>query len=364
MNNRRNKQIRRNRNNVNLPKRKNKLKKNRNNTQRQGRTFDGLPSRMRNLPPQQITRNNQSRLIHREPLATLNGSVDFNITTYEINPGLANVFPWLSAQAAGYESYKFNSLTVEYRFTTNEFVGLGRVIIAPDYDASDDPPTSAVEAEQMADSIQGAVAKNWNCTLRPRGMGILGPKRYTRAGTLPANEDIKTYDIAQVHIITQGQSDTAEIGQLWLRYDVTLYEPQPIELGNIVSSGVYYNAAGTDCDTTDLLGTGVIEGTVEISHALNVVTLRNLIVGQTYLIALHLVATTLGTAPTITANTGLISRNSTDALLTLNGGTTNAWAFKYYEADDNIATLTLGGTTLTTAPSRAVLSVSASVTYS
>lgn len=313
----------------------------------------------------QITNNNQSRLVHREPLAIVNGSVDFAIQTFQINPGLANVFPWLSAQAAGYESYVFNSIRVEYRFTTNEFVGIGRIVIAPDYDAADDPPTSIVEAEQMADAVMGAVAKNWNCILRPRGTGILGPKRFVRSATLDPNEDIKTYDIAQVHVCTQGQNDGAQIGQLWIAYDITLSEPQPIALGNIVSSGSYYNSAGTDSTDTDLLGSaGALEGVIEISHVLNVVTVRNLIPGQTYLFALHIVGGVITNAPTITFTTGLTSVNSTDALTTLNGGTTNGWAFRYGTCSQSICTLTLGGTTTFTTPSRAVLTVNATVAYS
>ncbi len=350
-----------NRNNVNLPKSRNK----RRGPNPNGPTWDRLPSMIRNTAPNQISSGNQSRLVHREPLAIVNGSVGFQIQTFEINPGLATTFPWLSAQAAGYESYKFNSLRIEYRFTTNEFVGIGRIVIAPDYDASDDAPTSIQEAEQMADSVMGAVAKNWTCELRPRGIGILGPKRYTRSATLDPNEDIKTYDIAQVHVITQGQTNGDEIGQLWISYDVTLTEPQPISLSNIVSSGSLFNSAGTGASDTDLLGSvDALEGNIEISHALNIVTVRNLIPGQTYLFALHIVGAVVTGAPTITFTTGLTSVNSTDALTTLNGGTTNGWAFRYGTCSQSVCTLTLAGTTVFTTPSRAVLTVNSTVAYS
>lgn len=348
------------------PRRKNQnrgVQNSRRGRGRNGPTWDRLPSRMEFTAPRQMTGNNVSRIIHREPLATVNGTVAFAIQTFQINPGLGSVFPWLSAQASGYESYKFNKLTVEYRFTTNEYIGLGRIVIAPDYDSSDSPPTSIIQGEQMTDSVMGAVAKNWDCRLRPRGMGILGPRRFTRSGTLDTNEDIKVYDIAQVHVMTQGQSDGAEIGQLWLNYDVTLYEPQPVSLQNITSAGSYYNQAGTDSLITDLLGTGIVEGALVISHALNVVTISNLIVGQVYLFYFHAVAATITTAPSIAFNAGLTVVNANDDLFTLNGGTTHAYAIKQGMCSQSTVTITLGGITVLTTPSRAVLLVCSSNSY-
>jgi hypothetical protein len=329
-----------------------------------GPTWDRMPSLIRNQAPRMSASRNQCRIIHREPLAVLNGTVAFGIQTFQINPGLAVTFPWLSAQASGYESYKINSLTMEYRFTTNEFHGRGRIIMAPDYDSADSPPTTSIKAEQMSGAVQGAVAKNWNLQLRPRGMGILGPKRYIRTESIATNQDIKTYDIAQIHVITTGQEDTSEIGQLWLNYDITLSEPQPPQSQNIVASGSLLNSDGTGVLTTALMGTGsVAEGTILIQADNNDITVRNLIPGQVYLFAYHLVGTVLANAPTLTFTSNLTTQNATEVLGTLNGGTTNAWFFRYGLASDNFSTMSLGATTMTTA-TRAVFSVNASLNYS
>lgn len=332
--------------------------------QRNGPTWDRLPSNVRKMAPRQITANNQTRIIHREPLATVNGSVNFDIQTFQINPGLATVFPWLSSQAAAYESYKFNSLAVEYKFTTNEFVGIGRLCIAPDYDAADDPPTSMVQAEQMTDNVMGAVAKNWTCNLRPRGIGILGPKRYTRTATLAPNLDIKTYDIAQVHVCTSGQASSDEIGQLWLVYDITLSEPQDVQEQQIHSSGSFENSTGADMLTTDLLGTpSIIEGPIVIENNLNDISISNLIPGQSYQFYFHCTAGVIATNPTITFTSGLTAVNTSEDLLTINGTNTKSYAYKCATAGQSVCTLTIGGIATLTAPTRAVFTVFAAQQY-
>jgi len=315
-----------------------------------GNTIDNLPSLRRYTAPRQMTASNKSRIIHREPLGTLNGSQAFAITTFQINPGLASTFPWLAPQALGYESYKVNRLQIEYKFTTNEFTGLGRVVIAPDYDAADAPPTSMVQAEQMVDNVMGAVAKNWTCTLRPRGIGILGPKRYTRSGALSPNEDIKTYDIAQVHICTSGQSSTDEIGQLWISYDITLFEPQPSKSSNIFLAGALLNPEGTGATITNLLGTAAEpEGSILITHVNNVFTLSNLIQGQDYWFSFHVQAATITNAPTFATDN--VNLNSIGDLTTLNGTTTDAYVFATFSAVASSGQITLGGITVLTTPS-------------
>jgi len=314
-----------------------------------GNTFNNLPSNVRYQAPRQVTASNKSRIIHREPLGTVLGSVGFAITTYQINPGLASTFPWLAPQALGYESYKVNKLLIEYKFTTNEFTGLGRIVIAPDYDAADPPPTSITQAEQMTDNAMGAVAKNWTCTLRPRGIGILGPKRYTRSGALQPNEDIKTYDIAQVHICTQGQTNNAEIGQLWISYDITLFEPQPPQVSNIFLSGNLQNADGTGSVPTNLIGTGTIpSGALEIQHTLNNIFISGLVQGYQFLLIFSIKAAVLTNAPTILVDAGAVLL---EGLSTLNGGTTEGYAFYSFTATASEAEFTLGGTTVVTTPS-------------
>jgi hypothetical protein len=328
----------------------------------QGRTSDMLPSRIDFQPPRQQTANNQSRIVHREPLATILGSTGFAITTFNINPGLAATFPWMSNQARGYESYRVNSMAIEYKFTTNEFIGKGRIVIAPDYDAGDPAPTSALQAEQMSDSVMGAVAKNWTCRLRPRGMGILGPKRFIRGGALSANEDIKTYDIAQVHIVTSGQTDTSEIGQLWISYDITLTEPQPISPSNEFLAGLLISPDGVGGSTTHLLGTdAVASGAIVMSVIGNVVSVSELIEGQQYRLIYVAFAAVVTTTPTIALDgVNLVSVNNPIYASAADG--VEGIAVVSFIAHETHGTLTIGGISVLTTPTELFLEIEGMVT--
>jgi hypothetical protein len=327
----------------NLPRRNPRMRlPNRNQS---GPMFD--PPLIRNSPPSQMTANNQSRIVHREPLATLNGSVNFAINTFQINPGLVTTFPWLSAQALAYESYKVNAMHIQYRHTTNEFTGKGSIVIAPDYDAADVAPTSIVEAEQMADAVQGAATRDWTCILRPRGIGILGPKRYTRSGALSANEDIKTYDIAQIHVVTQGQADTAQIGQLWIYYDITLSEPQPPQVSNVFLAGSLVNATGVGGTITNLPGTNALsEGAIHITHVNNTITASGLVAGFQYRCAFSGAAGTVTSDATVNTfvNATLINNYTTPTA-------NNMYQFIFsFLANDTVVQFNIGGVTVLTTP--------------
>jgi hypothetical protein len=321
------------------------------------RTQMTLPQTVRYRPPIQTTANNKSRIIHREPLGPpLLGSINFRNISYNINPGLQSTFPWLAPQAQGYDSYQFNSLHIEYKHTINEFTGLGRLVIAPDYDSSDSPSTSMVQAEQQADCVFDAVTRDCTCILKPRGMGIIGPKRYTRPGLLPSNVDIKMYDVAQINVCTSGQaSDTAEIGQLWVVYDITLFEPQPTDTGDFAQSGVLENATGGNMLVTSLAGSPTLNtGLIQIVPALNVLTISNLIPQQQYILTCGVIAGTVTTQLTITPTTGF----TYDSGFINNATTTSSICNQLWTATATTATLTMGGVTVLTGPDRFTFQIS------
>jgi hypothetical protein len=310
--------------------------------------------------PIQNTGNNKSRIVFKEPLKTsapqgvLLGSVGFGITTFQINPGLPATFPWLASQASAYESYKVNALMVEYRHTTNEFTGKGSIVIAPDYDADDDPPASMIEAEQMADSVQGACTRDWVCVLKPRGIGILGPKRYTRSTSIGNNQDIKTYDIAQVHVCTSGQADASEIGQLWIHYDITLSEPQPTNQFNDSFVGLLSNADGSGASITALMGTDAgATGRIIISVSNNTVTISGLQVGQFYIFHYHVNAATVTTQATITPVSGCTFLTT----FYVDIKATNSLVEQKFVATSSVAVVTLGGVTVLATPSETLFFV-------
>jgi hypothetical protein len=175
-------------------------------------------------PPRVVSSGTQTRIIHRELIAKVVMTTNFAAQRIAVNPGLQASFPWLSSQAVAWETYRFNSLRYRY-YTRTGSNSAGSVILSPDYDASDATPTSEIQTSENAGTVEDAVWKDITCHLRPEGMHALGPKKFTRQGTLPANQDIKTYDAASLFICTV-DGTPGPAGVVWVEYDVTLSNPQ------------------------------------------------------------------------------------------------------------------------------------------
>jgi len=302
--------------------------------------------------------NGKSRIIHREPLATVLGSIGFNLTQFEVNPGLATTFPWLSASAEGYEAYVVNSISAEF-VTSSATTQTGRIVIAPDYDSADAPPTSVVQLEQMMDAYRGPAWQNGRCVLQPNGLGILTNKRYTRSGALSPNEDIKTYDIAKLNVATSGQiADNTEIGELWMLYDITLCVPQPISPPEIFLAGALINDDGSGGNTTHLLGTdAVAAGNISLTVALNVINVEGLVEGKRYRIIYRCNAAVVTGPPVLTVQAELSGGSSVTLLSTLNGTTTDGYYVGSFVAALPGGHITMSNVTVLTTPALLVFEI-------
>jgi hypothetical protein len=67
------------------------------------------------------------------------GVSTFNIESFDLNPGLQSIFPFLSQIAQNFELYEFMGLMFQYKPTSGEFGNttsnaLGKVILATNYD--------------------------------------------------------------------------------------------------------------------------------------------------------------------------------------------------------------------------------------
>jgi len=165
-----------------------------------------------------------TRIQHREQIGSVLGSVAFNAIKFACNPGIAATFPWLAAQAIQWEQYRFNKLNFEY-ITRTATTTVGSVLLAPDYDASDSPPTTEIQASTYQDSVENVPWKDICAVLQPSSMHALGPKKFVRSG-LVAGADIKTYDVANLYLCTVEETGNAAIGKLWVDYDVEFFIPQ------------------------------------------------------------------------------------------------------------------------------------------
>lgn len=203
---------------------------------------------------------------HSEYLRDIPGSVGFSVTTIPVQPGLDSSFPWLSCMANLYESYILEDLCYEFQ-TMAPTTTTGTVMSAVDYDASDPAP---LDKTQLA-SYQGyARSSPWNSFKQRSPKEDLHKQKtyFVRSSPLAANQDVKLYDVGNFFIATQGQADTASIGELYVHYSVRFSTPQ---LGNIAvgmsksskittSSSATAVAAGSNAPlvSTGLTGSGAI----------------------------------------------------------------------------------------------------------
>jgi len=154
---------------------------------------------------------------------------NFNVTAYPINPGQAALFPWLSTIAKQFEKYRFEKLAFVYKKEVSEYATAGqtgKVILSIDYDASDPPPATK---QQMEDTIPHADAmpcQSFSLPLDPRDMNATATDaKFVRVGGLPGAADIKTYDVGNLNVATQGIPSNTEVGELHVVYRCRLMKP-------------------------------------------------------------------------------------------------------------------------------------------
>jgi len=163
------------------------------------------------------------RVKHSEYIAEVPGSVNFSAVPYIIQPGLQSSFPWLSNMAALYESYVVHN--IQYHFYTEKSTATnGVVMLAVDYDVQDNTPTSKLQLMTYQNAVRTAPWQNvtYNCE---KASLLKFKERYVRSGLI-ANSDLKTFDIGNLFIATQGCIDTSVLGELHVSYDITFKTPQ------------------------------------------------------------------------------------------------------------------------------------------
>jgi len=163
------------------------------------------------------------RVAHTEFLGEISSSgASFNGGVYSINPGLSAVFPWLSPIAMRYETYKIRSLKFHYVSSVPTSTN-GLLMMMLDFDAADAVPSNQIELLNANDSTSGPVWTSATFTAN-LAAGDKLPSRYTRSGAVAAT-DIKTYDVGNFFIATQGVS-SATVGILYVEYVIDLFTPQ------------------------------------------------------------------------------------------------------------------------------------------
>jgi len=160
---------------------------------------------------------------HSELIGTVNGSVGYGVQyAVALNPGLAASFPWLAAQAAKWQQYRFKRLRFEF-LTRSPTTKVGSLILVPEYNAATSPPADEKSAASMQGAMEGTSWANLDCKFDSASMNSMGTRHYVRATNVAG--DIKTYDSGTFYLATLEQDNTDAIGKLWVHYEVELFNP-------------------------------------------------------------------------------------------------------------------------------------------
>lgn len=159
----------------------------------------------------------------------------FDVASFAINPGLEEVFPFLSKLASNFEMYEFSGLIFQYKPLSSESAtttnSLGKVILCTNYDASAPAFLSSASmqnydyastAKPSVGQIHGVETKASQrltkqlyikLTSSPPGIGPVGQK------------DKLLTDLGLFQIATEGVpvgTAPSLVGELWVTYQVKL----------------------------------------------------------------------------------------------------------------------------------------------
>ncbi len=162
-----------------------------------------------------------------ELIATLNGSVGFTTTQFAMNPGNAITFPWFNKIAQLYERYKFTFLEFYFQHDVSQYAAQGQtglVLLSALYDAASAAPTSKTQIEACDPHVICMPNENSLLQLSSQGMHPVAEPKFVRTGGLPGGGDIKTYDVGNLFVTTQGMGGATEVGEIHVRYRGLLYD--------------------------------------------------------------------------------------------------------------------------------------------
>jgi len=247
--------------------------------------------------PQMGTFDNHGsvRIQHREFISDLFSGVQnvFSNQSYIVNPGIAQVFPFLAQIAANYEMYRFHGLTFEFVSATSPFgaTSLGVWVMAMEYNAAASAFTAKPQMENSDYAMSSRLDSHGMYGVECKALTSAQVYYYVRSPVNPVGPtgtpinlvDFGLFQFAQVPGIVAGSN----LGELWVTYDVELIRPRlviPNAADTLLLSYPHFTAAGTPDIAPDVvLNTGVLSSASFTYTATAIVlNLPSAIAGQVY----------------------------------------------------------------------------------
>jgi len=257
---------------------------------------------------------------HREYIGDVISSATpgaFKNTSYTLNPGIVDSFPWLSTIAQNFDQWHPNGIVYSFKSTSSSYSGgasqaLGVVIIASDYDVTDAAYATKVEMENSEFCVScksdSSILHPIECAENERQVRTLKVR-----GISTPSDNLQWYDLCNVQVATQGcPVASTNVGELWVSYDITFYKEQIY--GGLGGLGVYEAKfeGSTGISTSAYLGSnGTANSTNTVGVTFNGVgtfTFPTAVsTGSWLMIYTVLGASTAVVAPTITLTNAAVS---------------------------------------------------------
>jgi len=282
----------------------------------------------------------------------------FVVKQYQLNPGLASTFPWLSQLALLYQEYTFKGLIFEFVSTSADAIAsstntsLGSVIMATTYRNS----VTFLSKGQMNNEMFANDAKPSCSFIHPVECDPAENPfnvQYVRGGAVPAGEDIKSFDLGTFNIASAGvQGTNVVLGELWCTYEVTLRKPvlsQPTGLGLSVAQYSFVNPASA----TPFSGPAKVYDSIGLSFSTTAVLFPQGLTGAFFLVTYYTGGAASNTHfSTLTGTNGLTA--SSIAFAPVDGVTSanhiEIWYVVIVPQSGLNPTLTVSGAALPTSP--------------
>lgn len=197
--------------------------------------------------PQFLAGGGCTRIAHREFVGSVQSAGStFSVTSFALNPSNASLFPWLSEIAFSFETFRFRGCVVEFVSTYGDAVAsanaaLGSVILATSYNASAPPfsSQSSMENYEYATSTKPSVSMIHPIECDPSQ--LVAPHLYVYQGTTGA-ADPRWTTHGVISLGTVGQQSAGVLGELWVSYDIELYQPKLLSAIPTSGLGIHYYA--------------------------------------------------------------------------------------------------------------------------
>jgi len=188
-----------------------------------------------------------------------------------INPGLSASFPWGSQISSNFDEYELIQLVYEFRSMIPEGSSnaQGTIVMAAVYDVTDPVFTSKQTMENYEASRSCKITESMLFGVECDPTKRSGPAaEYIRTGALPANQDVKTYDLANFYLAVQGTGSLAAnttLGELYVHYKVRLSKARVnTQAASLISANVA-NANTIGLSTSLTAGIGNLIPTANVS---------------------------------------------------------------------------------------------------